>query len=202
MANKVSLGARLRNLRKERRLTQRQLADQATISVNAVSLIERDENSPSVATLQSLASALNVKMSYFFDEDVPKKVLHVRASERPSITSSGARIEGIGERLQGQELEPFIVFLDPHSGSGDHVVVHSGHEFVYCIRGVVEYHIDREVHLLEEGDMLLFEAGLPHQWFNPSEEHTELLLILQTPNESNDSVQRHFPSHPSLIYLS
>ena len=62
MANKFSLGARLRNLRKERKLTQRELAIQASISVNAVSLIERNEISPSVATLQSLATALKVKI--------------------------------------------------------------------------------------------------------------------------------------------
>ena len=63
----LSLGARLRGLRKERALSQRELADLAELSPNAISLIERDEISPSVATLQRLAAALGVKMSYFFE---------------------------------------------------------------------------------------------------------------------------------------
>ena len=97
------MGTRLRNLRKERNLTQRELADRATISVNAVSLIERDEISPSVATLQSLATALKVKMSYFFDDEVQANVIHLTASQLPSITSDGITIEGIGQRLSSQQ---------------------------------------------------------------------------------------------------
>jgi transcriptional regulator with XRE-family HTH domain len=196
-----SLGSKLRTLRKERDLTQRELASQAGISANAVSLIERDEISPSVATLQRLATALNVKMSYFFDEDGQTDVVHIRASERPFIESKGVTIESIGQRLRGQELEPFFISLAPNSESGRRHVIHSGHEFVYCVRGRVEYEIDGQIYLLNEGDFLLFEAQLPHHWRNPTGEKAELLLILQTPNESDESVRRHFSSYPSLTHI-
>lgn len=196
-----SLGSKLRTLRKERDLTQRELASQAGISANAVSLIERDEISPSVATLQRLATALNVKMSYFFDEDGQTDVMHIRASERPFIESKGVTIESIGQRLRGQELEPFFISLAPNSESGRRHVIHSGHEFVYCVRGRVEYEIDGQIYLLNEGDFLLFEAQLPHHWRNPTGEKAELLLILQTPNESDESVRRHFSSYPSLTHI-
>ena len=78
MENKESVGKKLRKIREERGFSQRELAQLAGISTNAISLIERDENSPSVATLQNLATALNVKMSYFFDDHVPVQVLHVK----------------------------------------------------------------------------------------------------------------------------
>jgi transcriptional regulator with XRE-family HTH domain len=201
MNNQFSLSARLRQLRKERGLSQRDLADLANISSNAISLIERDETSPSVATLQNLASALNVKMSYFFDGESAQSILHVRAADRPAITSQGARIEGISERLPGQELEPFFVSLDPDSGSGERPVVHAGHEFVYCLRGTVEYHIDGQVFELKEGDFLLFEGQLPHQWHNSGRKQAQLLLVLQTPNSSNEPVRRHFINQPSLIHM-
>jgi transcriptional regulator with XRE-family HTH domain len=196
-----SLGSKLRTLRKERDLTQRELASQAGISANAISLIERDEISPSVATLQRLATSLNVKMSYFFDEDGQTDVMHIRASERPFIESKGVTIESIGQRLRGQELEPFFISLAPNSESGRRHVIHSGHEFVYCVRGSVEYEIDGQIYLLNEGDFLLFEAQLPHHWRNPTREKAELLLILQTPNESDESVRRHFSSYPSLTHI-
>ena len=56
-----TVGSRLRDLRKERQLSQRELADLAGLSPNAISLIERDEQSPSVATLQRLAAALALR---------------------------------------------------------------------------------------------------------------------------------------------
>jgi transcriptional regulator with XRE-family HTH domain len=197
----LSLGTKLRALRKERDLTQRDLAGLASLSANAISLIERDEISPSVATLQRLAAALNVKIGYFFDEDVQTDIMHVKAGERPSITGKGVTIESIGERLRGQEMEPFFISLAPGSESGRQQVIHSGHEFVYCVRGEVEYEIDGDVYTLNEGDFLLFEAQLPHHWRNPTPEKAELLLILQTPDESGDPVRRHFSSYPSLTHI-
>ena len=201
MKKTSSLGSRLRALRKERDLTQRELASRAGISSNAISLIERSQISPSVATLQNLATALNVKMSYFFDEEVQTNIMHVKPDERPSLESKGVTIESIGKHLRGQELEPFFISLGPDSESGRRQVIHSGHEFVYCLRGRVEYEIDGDVYMLNEGDFLLFEAQLPHHWRNLTSETAELLLILQTPNGSNETVRRHFLSYPSLTHV-
>jgi transcriptional regulator with XRE-family HTH domain len=201
MKKNLSLGSRLRALRKERDLTQRELASRAGVSSNAISLIERGEISPSVATLQNLAAALSVKMSYFFEEDAQTNIVHIKASERPFLESKGVTIESIGKRLEGQELEPFFVILAPDSESGTRQVIHSGHEFVYCVRGRVEYEIDGEIYMLNKGDFLLFEAELPHHWRNPTTEQAELLLILQTPDGSNESVRRHFSSYPSVTHV-
>jgi len=201
MPLKATLGAKLRYIRDERGLSQRDLAQKAGISTNSVSLIERDENSPSVATLQALATALAVKMSYFFDDEEPQSVLHVKSGKRPVISNKGVQIEGIGGELKRQEIEPFLVTLEPHSGSGDRQVVHTGHEFVYCLQGQVEYIIDGDIHELEEGDFLLFEAHLPHIWRNTSDQVARFLLVLQTPGQSSEPVERHFRSYPSLPYI-
>jgi len=197
----ISVGAKLRAIRSERGLSQRELAQRAGVSANAISLIERDENSPSVATLQSLASALQIKMSYFFEHEETRQVLHVKANERPSISSKGVRIEGIGGELSRQEMEPFRITLAPHSESGDRQVVHTGHEFVYCLNGRVEYIIDGRIYKLEAGDFLMFEAHLPHVWRNLTDQQAEFLLVLQTPGDSDEPVQRHFFSYPSLTHL-
>lgn len=63
MEKSFGLGDKLRQLRSERNISQRDLARMAGLSPNSISLIERDETSPSVATLQSLAAALNIRMS-------------------------------------------------------------------------------------------------------------------------------------------
>jgi len=201
MDRTFSLGLRLRALRKERDLTQRELASRAGVSSNAISLIERNQISPSVATLQNLATALNVNMCYFFDEDVQTNIIHVKANERAGLESRGVTIESIGKRLLAQELEPFFISLAPGSESERRQVIHSGHEFVYCVRGRVEYEIDSQIYVLNNGDSLLFEAELPHHWRNPTEGTAELLLILQTADGSDETVHRHFPSYPSLTHV-
>ncbi len=202
MDRSFSLGSKLRQIRSERNISQRDLAHLADLSPNSISLIERDETSPSVNTLQNLARALNIRMSYFFEEETPTSVLYIKAGARPKITSEGVSIEGMGQTLPLQELEPFLISLDPHAGSGgERQVVHSGHEFVYCLLGKIEYVVDGNVYLIEEGDILIFEATLPHLWRNPFETEAKFILVLQTPNASREPVQRHFSSHPSVKHI-
>jgi transcriptional regulator with XRE-family HTH domain len=199
----VSFGTRLRALRKERGLTQEELANQTGLSKNGISMIERDENSPSVATLKTLATALKIKVSYFFEDDQQTNVIHLKVTDNsPSLTKNGLTIRKLGHRLKGQQIEPCLVNLEAHSKNDEPIAVHSGHEFVYCLRGTVEYEVDNNVYLLEPGDVLLFEATLPHRWRNPTSEKAEILLILQTPDEeTHESIRRHFAGYPSLPHL-
>ena len=201
MGKATSPGARLRKLRTERDLSQRALAQLAGISPNSVSLIEREEISPSVATLQNLATALNVRMSYFFEDEAEQNVLHVKADQRPSLDSQGVNIESIGGRLHGQEVEPFVIRLAPNTSSGERQVIHTGHEVVYCLQGKFEYYIDGENYHIEAGDFLLFEANLPHLWRNPFDKPAEFILILQTPGAKLDPVKRHFADYPSVPHI-
>ena len=196
-----SVGEKLRNLRKEQGLSQRGLAAEADVSANAISLIERSEISPSVATLHRLATALQVKIGYFFEGESPQtNLVYIKARDRSSLTSKGVVIASIGNRLQSQEIEPFFITITPGAEGSRRPVIHTGHEFVCCLRGVVEYEVDEKVYLLEEGDCLFFEAELPHHWQNPTTEKAEMLLILQTPDGSDDSIRRHFSSHPSVTH--
>lgn len=201
MKTPLSVGERLRILRTERNLSQRALAQAAGISTNSVSLIERDEISPSVATIQNLATALHVRISYFFEVETEQSVLHVKAAQRSVVDSQGVRIESTGGRIQAQEIEPFLVQLAPHTSSGERQVIHAGHEVVYCLKGKFEYLIDGTVYQVEQGDFLLFDASLPHLWRNPFADDAEFVLILQTPGAKLEPVKRHFVEYPSITHI-
>lgn len=56
----VYIGDRLKNLRIEQALTQRELADKAGVGVNTVNRIELNETEPHMSTLRKLARALEV----------------------------------------------------------------------------------------------------------------------------------------------
>lgn len=64
---KELLGARIKELRKDRRLSQEQLAELIGVEPRHISRIEVGENSPTVERLEKIAQALNVPMKDFFD---------------------------------------------------------------------------------------------------------------------------------------
>ena len=67
---KSSVGKKLKFLRKSKRITQKQLANRTSLSPSLLSQIENGQIATSLATLDKLSSALNVKISYFLDEEV------------------------------------------------------------------------------------------------------------------------------------
>jgi XRE family transcriptional regulator, regulator of sulfur utilization len=62
-------GKRLRYLRRERDITQEQLAELTSLSVNSISMIEKGKTAPSLETLAKLAKGLNVEVGELFKFD-------------------------------------------------------------------------------------------------------------------------------------
>ena len=64
---KELLGARIKEIRKARGLTQEQLAEMVDIEQKHVSRIEWGKNYPTIDRLEKIAAALNVPLISFFD---------------------------------------------------------------------------------------------------------------------------------------
>jgi len=62
-----TIGSKLRNLRKLRALTLKQLANKTGLSVSLISQIELGKSAASVSTLHKLSTALGVTMSHVFE---------------------------------------------------------------------------------------------------------------------------------------
>ncbi|TZE82596.1 helix-turn-helix domain-containing protein [Calorimonas adulescens] len=60
----------LHRLRKEKHLTQRELADKLSISRSALSLYESNKREPDFATLKKIADFFNVSLDYLLDREV------------------------------------------------------------------------------------------------------------------------------------
>jgi transcriptional regulator with XRE-family HTH domain len=187
--NTPDVGQRIRLLREMQGLSLRALAERCGLSTNAISRIERGENSPTVASLHLLATALNVPITEFFRAAADRTTVYVKREHRLRSQHSGMDIESLGIGLRNQQLEPFLVTLQPGTGIDTEPITHAGQEFVYCVEGQIEYQIGSDTYFLEQGDSLLFEASQPHQFRNGSTVPALILLVFQT-QEGNHSARR------------
>jgi transcriptional regulator with XRE-family HTH domain len=193
LANGINVGRCLRGLRSQRGLSMRALAEQSGLNVNTLSLIENGKTSPSVATLQTLASALESPITAFFETGTAKnKVAYHKASQRTKADFAHGTLEDLGAGMISHGAEPFLVVLNPHADSGPVHIVHTGREFVFCLEGRLAYTIEDQEYLLEPGDSLLFEAHLPHRWKNASAAPTRSLLVLCPTDEHDRPTELHF----------
>lgn len=71
----MTLGQKIKKLRVEKNLTQKDLADRLYVTFQTVSKWENDENEPDVATLRELAKLFDCSLDYLLSED--EKVIEV-----------------------------------------------------------------------------------------------------------------------------
>ncbi|TFH34171.1 MAG: helix-turn-helix domain-containing protein [Anaerolineales bacterium] len=188
----VDVGVRLRQLRTERGYSIRELARQSGLSANALSLIERGRTSPSVSTLYKISQALDVPITAFFQTPGEKLTMVFRkAAGRTRVPFTRGLWEGLGGEQFLGHVEPFALTLESGANSGPNSIVHTGHEFVVCLRGQLEYQVENELFQLEAGDTLLFAANLNHRWRNPGPNVTNAIFVLSGFGEGEEPSTQH-----------
>ena len=175
----LDVGGKLRAIRGEKRISLRTLAKLSGLSVNTLSLIERNITSPTVNTLYSISKALGVKISYFFDEEKTEEVLFTKKAERRSFETKekGIRRESLGVGLIQQGLEGWVVTAEKGAKSTGKGTTHLGDELIFCLKGKIQISVKREKYTLEEGDSLLFKGSLSYHWENLAEGESVLLIV-------------------------
>jgi transcriptional regulator with XRE-family HTH domain len=162
-----AIGIQVRHHRKHAELTVAELATAAQISSGMLSKIENGQISPSLATLQTLASALNIPLTKLFASyETRRDCSYVKSGEGVIIRRRGTKVghqyQLLGHSLDGDVVvEPYLITLSddavPYTG-----FQHEGVEFIYMLTGKVEYtHADRS-YTLEPGDAILFDSAAPH----------------------------------------
>ncbi len=175
----MDVGGRLRDLRQERDLSMRSLARLSRLSTNALSMIERGKTSPSVSTLYKLSEALEVPITAFFRTEPPRQgIVFRKADERSRVEFQRGLWEGLGGESFIGRVEPFMLTLEGGATSGPHGLVHSGHEFVICLTGRLEYEVEEQRFTFQPGDSLLFASRMRHRWRNPGKTVANVLFVL------------------------
>ena len=188
----IDVGARLREMRQERGLSMRALARESGLSTNALSMIERSRTSPSVSTLYKIADALGVPITAFFRIEPPKQeIVFTKGSERRRINVPRGTWEGLGGETFVGGVEPLMLTLERGANSGQFTMIHSGHEFVLCLAGKLEYEVENQRFALEQGDSLLFSAQLEHRWRNALPAQTIVLIVLSGFSRGESPLEYH-----------
>ncbi len=167
----MSLGARLRALRNERGIRQKELAAKSGLTPSLISQIESDKLTPSLHTLGRLAGALGIPIAALF-EPAPNGRLHVgrrRESAVVSFDGSTERWQVLTAGLFRGKIRAVVSTLGPRAMGvpPERVLIEPGQmKLMYVIQGKVALHYNGERHLLEAGDSAYLDGGIPHTWEN------------------------------------
>ncbi len=181
----VSLvGSRVKALRDATGLSLRELAARSGVSAPMLSQVERGETSPTLQVAARIAAGLDLRLSQLLRLDEDGAVSIVRSSERRSGGSAetGHVYELLTPPLPGLRAEVSVHTLRPGAvtgEAGDPPMHEPGaRESALVQAGRLRLHVDGEVHTLDAGDCVTFDADLPHHFENPGKEEAVLLAVV------------------------
>lgn len=181
----LDLGARLSQLRQQRGWTLQQASRHTGVSASALSKIERNELSPTIATVQRVARGYGIDLVDLLNEREPARSLAgrrsvTRASDGRPYQSHSCANAVLCADLLDKKMTPIRSRVTARSpadyGSWP---VSDAEIFLTVIKGSMVVHSQiYEPLTLNTGDSLYYDASTPHIWLSVGPEDAEVIWVI------------------------
>lgn len=184
--SEYNIGAKIKVLRRAKKMTLQDVANETGFSTALISQIENNNVSPPIATLSKIANFFDVKIGHFFTENEEECRYEVVRSHEHSIipkvvskdgTSHGYFYEALSVRKQNKRMEPFLLTLD-EKVTNTSTYSHNGEEFLYIMKGAAELLLDDERIILNEGDCIYFDSVLKHRLLARGGDEVKVMAVV------------------------
>lgn len=188
-------GSRIREMRKRRGLTLKEVAEATGYTIGHISQIERDLKSPSLVALRKIAACLNCSEVWVIMDD---SELSAKSSEegKKSKESYLMRKENripmkIPEidvsysiftpsklpNAQEAQMTGLIVRLKPNTWVTEKMISHGNYdESLLLLKGELELRIDNSTYMIYEGDSFYIPKNCLHNYLNTSNEEATIIV--------------------------
>lgn len=188
-------GSRIREMRKRRGLTLKEVAEATGYTIGHISQIERDLKSPSLVALRKIAACLNCSEVWLIMDD---SELSAKSSEegKKSKESYLMRKENripmkIPEidvsysiftpsklpNAQEAQMTGLIVRLKPNTWVTEKMISHGNYdESLLLLKGELELRIDNSTYMIYECDSFYIPKNCLHNYLNTSNEETTIIV--------------------------
>lgn len=182
----MDIGSSIRAIRKRKGITIAQICSETGLSQGFLSQVETNKTSPSIATLENIAQALQVPLAYLLLKQEERMSI-VRKDQR-TITASGTdqlQVEHLGSN---RHLRMMVVHMPPGAATGSEPLAHEGEEVHLVLKGRVYVQQGEDEAELEEGDSFSWNACVPHLVRNDSPEPAVVLISVYKDTEDRGGI--------------
>lgn len=175
----IDIGKKIKQLRKNKEMTIRNLASETGITASMISQIENNQVNPSINSLKVIAKALNIPLYLFFKENEDAKTMIVHPNER---TTLGQKNQDTIYELLTPDTRGNIEFgcmrIPCCKNTAEFKQSHTGEEVDLVMKGEVLLELEDESILMKQGDSIRIPAGAKHRWVNQAEKEAEVVYAI------------------------
>lgn len=178
------IGERIKRKREQLGLQLNELAKKVGISSSALSQIENAKAFPTIITLKHVAENLNTTVGDLIGENESENMPLVRKKEIKLLVTNefGADVFSISNQGLNKTMDTFMIRFPEKSNSMELFGKQSGQIFCYLVKGELEFELDHQAYMLEEGDSVYFNARRNFRFLNSSKYTAELLCVTSFKN--------------------
>ena len=188
-------GRRIREMRKRRGLTIKEVAEATGDTIGHISQIERDLKSPSLVALRKIAACLNCSEVWLIMDDSElsaksseegkksKEFYLMRKENRipmkiPEIDVSYSIFTPSKlPNAQEAQMTGLIVRLKPNTWVTEKMISHGNYdESLLLLKGELELRIDNSTYMIYEGDSFYIPKNCLHNYLNTSNEEATIIV--------------------------
>jgi transcriptional regulator with XRE-family HTH domain len=175
------VGERIRQRRKELGYSLRQLGARTNLTASFLSQVENNRSSLSLASLQRIATALEVPMFAFLNgAHQPSPI--IRADERPQLDLSDADIcYELTSRNLGGQLMAVIIDMQPGARRIAEPLSKPTDEIMYVMRGRLSITVADETYALDPGDSICYAGRSLREFAALGNDEVQVLCCLTPP---------------------
>jgi len=178
----VNVGHKIREFRKSRGRSLKQIAEGAGVSQSLVSQIENNRVDPSLSTLRKIAATLGVPVFYLIAETAAENASLVPREKRRHVTFPGGGLEyEIIHSELTKKMGIMIGTLQPGGMTSEEPLAHDGEECLVILKGALRVEFQQSRRELKEGDSLYFDSSAPHRLVNSHKKTCQFYLIITPP---------------------
>lgn len=183
MVKTSSIGQKIAKWRKEKGLTLQHLADKADLTAAFISQIEHDKASPSIATLKTIAHALDVRVIDFFADELLEDPVVTTPDEWTRVLIPGWQSDTrrMVRSVASKRMEPFLTTIEP-GGKSREPYSHPGEEFGFVLEGEITITVGHEVFRVGPKSSFYYSSLLPHSWINNGKKPCKIIWVVSPPS--------------------
>jgi transcriptional regulator with XRE-family HTH domain len=161
-----AIGERIRGLRDACGISSETLAAECGLAEEELESYEQGRTDIPVGTLHTIAKRFNVELNTLLTGEEPRLHGYCLTRRDGGVTVNRRldyKYKSLAYTFADRKAEPFLVMVEPKNPAEPiHLNTHLGQEFDYVIEGSLIISLNGKEFILNEGDSLYYDSGIPH----------------------------------------
>ena len=181
----MKIGKNLKALRKDRKMTLKELSAKSSVAIATLSRMEHDIMTGTLDSHMQICNALGIKLAEFYREveDSGKNVSFARKKDEKDTLGPAKKssVELLTTKVLTKKMMPILLRINKGGSSHREENKPGSEKFIYVFEGSITARVGKEEHTLVKGDSLYFDASLPHVFINTGRGEALGLCVLTPP---------------------